>query len=156
MIAELRRVHRRASIALAFAVPVILVAAIAARPEAPVNASLPFRSETSEILSTQPLVWSRDDIVASAIVSADGSVALAIDAASLANAPSVFVYWLEPGETTEPPAGGRLLGSVHGRGTQRILLPPDAAVRGGTVSLFSLGHDEVVASAVLAGSGGPS
>lgn len=156
MIAELRRVHRCASVALAVAVPVILTAALAVRPDDPVNASLPVDTYTSEILVTHPLFWSRPDIRAELVVATDGSAAISIDVPSLAVEPSVLVYWLETDETSEPPAAGRLLGAVRGSGIQRIVLPADAAIRGGTVALFSLGHDEVVASAAIAGSGGQS
>jgi hypothetical protein len=156
MIAELRRVHRFSSVALAVAVPVVFAAAIGARPDAPVNASLPSVAHDPYARATHPLAWSRPDIRAELVLAADDSSTVSIDASSLAVEPTVLVYWLETGETSEPPAAGRLLGAVRGTGPQTIALPAGAALRGGSVALYSLAHEEVVATAMIAAQGGPS
>lgn len=153
MIAPLRRWHRRAFGALAIAVPAILVAAIAARPDAPVNAALPSDSQSGQVRATRQLAWSRTDVDSDLSITAVGAD-ISIEAGSLATEPNVLVYWLEAGESEEPPAAGRLLGAVRGTGRQRIPLPADAAARGGRLALYSLAHDEVIATATLAASGG--
>lgn len=154
MIAPLRRLHRRASVALAIAVPALLVAAIAARPGIPVNANLPSSAHAAQVRATQRLVWSRPDIVSSLDFTADGSTEVVLDAQSLAAEPGVLVFWLETADTSDPPAAGRLLGAVRGTGRQRIPLPAEAATRGGRLALYSLGHDEVIATATIDASGG--
>lgn len=154
MIAELRRWHRRAFGVLAFVVPAILVAAIAARPDAPVNAALPSDSQPSQVRATRQLEWSRPDVVSSLELTTEGATEIAIDARSLATEPSVLVYWLDPNDPSDPPAAGRLLGAVRGTGRQRIPLPADAATRGGRLALYSLAHDEVIATATIVATGG--
>lgn len=154
MIAPLRRLHRRACVALAVAVPALLVAAIAARPGIPINEVLPSDSQPPQVRAAKPVEWSRPDIVSSLEFTAGGATEIAIDARTLAVDPSVLVYWLEPGETSEPPMTGRLLGAVRGAGRQRLSLPADSAIRGGRLALFSLAHDEVIATATIDATGG--
>ena len=156
MIAELRRVHRFSSVTLAVAVPVVFAAAIAARPEAPVNASLPSGTRASDARAKHPLAWTRPDIRAELALAPDGTSTVSIDASTLAVEPTVLVYWLETGETSEPPAAGLLLGAVRGTGPQTIALPAGATLRGGSVALYSLAHEEVVSTATIAAQGGPS
>ena len=154
MIAPLRRWHRRAFGVLAFVVPAILVAAIAARPEAPVNAALPSDSQPSPVRAARQIAWSRPDVVSSLELRTDGATEIAFDPQSLATEPSVLVYWLDPDDPSDPPAAGRLLGAVRGTGRQRFLLPADAATRGGRLALYSLAHDEVIATATIVSTGG--
>lgn len=154
MIAPLRRWHRRAFGVLAIAVPAILVAAIAARPDAPVNAALPSDVQPSQVRETIQLAWSRPDVVSTLVLTIAGATEIALDAQSLATEPTVLVYWLDPNDASDPPAAGRLLGAVRGTGRQRIPLPADAATRGGRLALYSLAHDEVIATATIAATGG--
>ena len=154
MIAELRRWHRRAFGALAVAVPAILVAAIAARPDVPVNAALPSDTRPAQVRATRQLAWSRPDVVSSLELTTEGATEIAFDSQSLATEPSVLVYWLDPNDPSDPPSAGRLLGALRGTGRQRIPLPADAATRGGRLALYSLAHDEVIATATIAAMGG--
>ena len=154
MIAPLRRWHRHAFGVLAIAVPAILVAAIAARPDAPVNAALPSDVPPSQLRVSRPLAWSRLDVVSSLEITNAGASEIALEAQSLATEPTVLVYWLDPNDASDPPAPGRLLGAVRGTGRQRIPLPADAATRGGRLALYSLAHDEVIATAAIAATGG--
>lgn len=155
MIAELRRVHRFASAALAVAVPVVFAAAIASRPGLPVNTSLPSGLPATEVVSTTPLAWSSPGISGELARHADGRIALDLDARSVATTPDVLVYWLEPDDASDPPESGSLLGSIRGSHRQLIDLPAGAAERGGRLALYSLAHDEIVATSTFAPSGGP-
>ena len=154
MIAELRRTHRFASVALAVAVPVVFAAAIASRPDLPVNSLLPSGTYAPDAVSTIPLAWSHPDVSGELARRADGRIALDIDARSIATAPDVLVYWLEPNDKTDPPEAGSLLGALRGTHRQLIDLPAGAAERGGRLALYSLTHDEIIATSTVAPSGG--
>ncbi|MCC6744287.1 MAG: hypothetical protein IT175_10550 [Acidobacteria bacterium] len=154
MIAPLRRWHRRATAALAIAVPAMLGTALFGRPEAPVNASLPSSRPATGAVSTEPVQWSRPDIAASLVRYIDETHEIAVDARTLATEPDVLAFWLESGDAGEPPMAGRLLGAVRGTGIRRFALPGGAASHGGRIALYSLGRDEVIATAAIGGAGG--
>lgn len=154
MISELRRIHRFASVALAAAVPVFFAAAIASRPGPPVNASLPSGVPATEVVSTTPLAWSRPEVSGELARRADGRIALDLDARTVATTPDVLVYWLEPSDAADPPESGSLLGSIRGSHRKLIDLPTGAEERGGRLALYSLAHDEIVATSTVVPSGG--
>lgn len=151
MIAPLRRRHRLRTAALLVAVPVLLALALAARPspprvEARPAALAPGPDPRGGDVETLP-VFGEFDVTVHAWQTADGPVIGITPGEPLAR-PAVLVYW-----TPAPPGDGLpddalLLGAVADRG-RTYAVPPAAAGRDGHLVLYSLGHQEVVASGEL-------
>jgi hypothetical protein len=70
--------------------------------------------------------------------------------------PDLLAYWVDDRPPQAPgggslPENARLLGSVAGAGTYRFSLPESASHPSGTVLLYSLARNEVVAGSSLGG-----
>ena len=152
MIAPLRRRHRWMTASLAAVLPVLSVAALAARPDEPLAERLPsslaapaageVEADLGELLA-DPAVAVR--------ARTDGAAwRLELDPARPIALPEVLVYW-----SASPSAGGGLpedaylLGGLAGDRARSFALPADALGRAGALVLYSLGHQQVVASTRL-------
>lgn len=151
MIAPLRRRHRLTVASLAVALPVLYVVALAARPDEPVVDQLPpalAEAAAGEVdqdfgeLVTDPAVAvrSRTD-GAQWWVELDPGAPIAL--------PEVLVYWTPSTVADRLPEDAFLIGSLAGARARAHGMPRDALGRDGTLVLYSLGHQEVVASAPL-------
>ncbi len=154
MTRNLRRAHRIGTLALAILVPPLVAAAILARRPVPPVTTIPpslivdvdaLRSELGFIgEAIAPGVRWR---LAPASGSIEETVEFAIDQDP--RIPDLLVYW-SLGDT--PTAGGPLvgesylLGRVADRGVRRFELPNAARGRAGSLVLFSLARNEVVAA----------
>ncbi len=151
MIASLRRRHRLMTATLALAVPVLYVVALAARPDEPV-AELPAalaEPPAGEVdkdlgeLFTDPRVVVRSR--------SDGSDWwIELDPARPIARPEVLVYWSRSSATAgRLPADAYLLGSLAGDRARAFTVPAGALGRAGSLVLYSLGAQEVIAATRL-------
>jgi len=163
MIAPLRGRHRLMIGLIAPLVIVLFVLALKARPSLPVMDEPPAAlvepsPGDGEVLFERPELFSRPAIAGRVRATATG-LQLELEPREAPRLPSVLVYWTA---AASPPsiadlASARLLGPLDDTRTQVFPLPDSA--RGGYLVLYSLGHQELVASAELpelASAGSPS
>lgn len=150
MIRPLRRVHAASFCVLAVALPVGLAAAIAARPDIPVQPSLPAVGPAANSSPRAPsegrlqvgevsVRWRSfdDDRLATRVIELTPS-------ADLLLADALVVY-SSSGSTDVPPQGAMTLGSLRGAQTVRMELPRGAL--GGRLHLYCAAEDRWIASA---------
>lgn len=151
MIAPLRRRHRLTTTLLAIVVPVLYVVALAARPDEPV-AELPAAlAETPPgnvdndfgELFTDPAI-----VVRSRHDGADWWIEL--DPKRPVVSPETLVYWTRSSATAgQLPEDAYLIGSLAGDRSRTFAMPKNALGLAGSLVLYSLGAQEVVASTRL-------
>ena len=150
MIAPLRRRHRVVVTLLLIAVPVGLVLALSARPPLPTTETLP------NALADGPGSGGGDvesyDVFGELGIAvrgfhAAGAVLELTPSQPLAR-PDVLVYWAETAASDRLPTGAILLGALSDR-ARTYSVPATAASRAGHLVLYSLAHQEVVASGAL-------
>ncbi len=150
MIAPLRRRHRLMTASLAVVVPVLYVVALTARPDEPVAqlpaalASPPAGELDNDFgeLFTDPQIVVRSR--------SDGTTWwLELEPRRPIARPEVLAYWSRSAATGRLPEDAYLIGSLTGDRTRAFELPREALGRAGTLVLYSLGHQEIVASTRL-------
>lgn len=141
MIARLRRRHASLIGSVTIVVPVLVVLALALRPEAPIMVTAGTVPATDE--------WTPLDPGESlhALLESEGNrewLHLVREGAFVA--PDVLVYWSsERIAADEPfPVSAVLLGALEGVGAQTLNLP--ARDVSGVLTLYSLGHQAIVAT----------
>jgi hypothetical protein len=139
--------------ALLAVVPLLYLAAVAARPEAPVMAELP-----APLAGDAPagrLLLEADDLFDRVPITVrlragddgDGRILELTPRAPLAEPEALAYYSGEPSGAGLPPAAV-LLGAMDGTRPRTFPLPA-AAAGGGWIVIYALGHQEVVATAEL-------
>jgi hypothetical protein len=159
MISRLRARHRRMVVTLAVALPIVLVMGVMVRPETPEALPLPGALLALEVVAPEVL-WERDDLwdglpIVTRWRGAGGvPVAVELQLTAPLQRPEVLLYWSPTlGADAEAlPETSHLLGALGGVGTRRHALPEAARSGEGHLLLYSLGHDNVFASAALPGS----
>ncbi len=148
MIAPLRRRHRRVSIGLALVLPVLYFAALRARSTVPATNALVETVERAYAVDgadggarTLDVAW--EGAVIETRLQNGGRV-LELAAREDPKKPDVLVYWRP--RAAEAPF---LLGSLAGTQPRRYELPSEALESAGTLELYSLAHDEIVARGAL-------
>ena len=160
MIAPLRRRHRLMTMALAIAVPVLYVVALAARPDEPVTPQLPAAlapapagevdNDFGELFSDPPIVVrSRTDGSRQRRAGVPPKWWLELEPRAPLARPEVLVYWSKSPATDRLPEDAWLIGGLAGDRVRAFELPLEAMGLAGYLVLYSLGHQEVVASAEL-------
>jgi hypothetical protein len=155
------RVHRRrhlwAFAILAFVLPTILVAALAARRTPPVVASAP-TALTDPTLDTWVALDSSEAQVREApirirllapLTSATPTrLGVELEPAGAIGRPDVLVYWIgtSPGVSEVLPAEALLIGSIGGARPRRFELPQPALQASGSLVLYSAAHREILAT----------
>ncbi len=151
MIAPLRRRHRVMVTLLLIAVPVGLVLALAARPPVPVVEGLPAALAAGPGFGGGDVesydVFGELGVAVRSYHAADGAVLELTPAEPLAR-PDVLVYWSGETASDRLPDGAVLLGALSDR-ARTYSVPAAAAGRAGHLVLYSLGHQEVVASGAV-------
>ena len=155
MIAPLRRRHRWLTASLALVVPVLYVVALAARPGEPVVEELPAPlAEAAGGQVEQDLGELFGDPAVAGRSRSDGyDWWLELTPAEPIAQPEVLVYWSRSEVEGGLPEEAYLLGGLAGDRTRTWRLPHEILGLSGTLVLYSLGHQEVVASASLPGIG---
>ena len=160
MIAPLRRRHRRMTAALALAVPALYVLALSGRPPEPVAETLPSAlagdPPPGEVVNEYGALFI-GQAVAVRLRGGGSPWWIELEPREPVTRPEVLVYWTPetPAVADRLPADAFLLGALAGRRTLAFALPEDALGRAGQLVLYSLGHQEVVASAPLPAIGEP-
>lgn len=158
MIRRLRRRHLRLVTGVAVIAAAGVVAALAARPEWPL-APAPAAPATAVPMGEWEGLWEGAELTTRLAADAAGTLRLDLDldldATGDPAVPDPLVYWSpEPAQPGGPlPAGSVLAGALVDGRARGLGLPPDAA--GGTLVLYSLAHQRVVATATLPGAGLP-
>ena len=151
MIAPLRRRHLRLVVALAIVAPVVLLAALDARPPAATTDSIPAAlAERDPRPSSSPdfessEVFEHQNLRLRAWLQSDGAI-LSLEAESPLTAPDLLLYGspqaAESGASL--PAGAVFLAAVPGHGERAFVVPPGAPTD--HLLLFSLAWGQVVDS----------
>lgn len=150
MIRPLRQRHRHMVIALGVTLPIAFAAGIAARRTVPQHATLPpaLSSWTQRFTATD---YERGDLFGNAPVrvrlwreQGTGRYAVAFSAAKDFLKPDLLAYWIEghPKVADTLPPEARLLGAFI---AGPLVLPTEAAITDGSLILFSLANQELVA-----------
>jgi hypothetical protein len=156
VIRALRVRHRAAALAMAVGLPVLVVAALAARVPGPV------------VGSANPVVVPAGPVVAEIHGQrADGSrllvrvhgagtlperaVAVSVPVGALGGLGEVLAYWAAEGDARDVDRGA-LLGAL--RADVPVVLPAGVDGTSGVLVLYDLAHAEVVATVALEGAGG--
>lgn len=152
MIAPLRRRHRLWTSTLAAAVPVLYVLALAARPQPPVADLPPVLAGADgggEVVREAADLFSVHAVTVR-VRRATGGWQIELEPRAPIASPEVLVYW-SPSAPAAPalPVEAFLVGSLAGRRARVFGLPPAALGRDGWLVLYSLGHQEVIDTAVL-------
>ena len=151
MIAKLRRRHRFLLIGLAPIALGVLVSALAARAPTPRVAALPVVAAVAE---GGAVLWEREDLFPSWPARVTGRAGRVIELKALRPLirPDVLVYWTPTAKAglATLPEDAHLVGRIDGTTVQRFPLPAHGRpVPDGALVLYSLGHQEVVTSALL-------
>ena len=161
MIAGLRRRHRIWIGLLALVVPAGFLLGVLGREEPRVLDALP-----ATLLGldggTARTIWEHEDLfgtvpVTVSLLSTPGTTGrlLELSPRSDPRRPDVLVYWAPASAPADQLAeGAYLLGRLAGTRAQHFALPPEASAESGRLYLYSLGHQELLDSALLQG-GGP-
>ena len=144
MIQPLRTVHRLAFVALAFVLPVVIVAGLAVRRPRLASGSSPVRLPASaQLLRDSGTLWPKHVMRTEFYTDSShpGDIEVLLVPAEELNEPDLLLYWsMEPPSGDPLPAGARLMGPfITGK---PFALP--LSVRGsGYLVLFSLPHQTV-------------
>jgi hypothetical protein len=150
MIQPLRQRHRRVFAVLGFGLPIAFILGAAARRAVPAIEALPpeLHASTPTFTATD---WDRGDLFDSSPVRvrlwrdlASDRVAVGLQGARSFVKPDLLVYWIggHPTATGQLPADATLLGAFMGG---PLLLPRTAATEEGSLILYSLADQAVVA-----------
>lgn len=160
MIAPLRRRHRLTTTVLALAVPVLYGIALTGRPAEPTADALPpalaGASPAGELIHDYGALFA-GQAVATRLRGAGPDRWIELEPRGPIARPEVLVYWTP--ETAGPadrlPQDAFLLGALAGLRPRTFAVPAGALGRDGRLVLYSLGHQEVVATAQLPAVGAP-
>lgn len=157
MISPLRKRHRTIISVLMVIVPVLFVGALLVRPEIPVMETTPDLHVTDTLVYEQVLfeaddLWGEKAITTRLKGDQTPALHLAIELEpeTPLNLADPLVYWDPSGATTgQLPASAYLLGPMPGTGSRQFSLPDTARFINGRLLLYSLAHQELIASATL-------
>ena len=147
MIQPLRTVHRHGFVALAFALPMVIVAGIAARRPRPPSGGPAVQLPGSAHLVNSGTLWPKQAIRTEfySYSSRPGEIDVVLIPAEELNEPDLLLYWsVDPPSGDFIPAGARLLG--HFIAGKPFVLPLSVD-RSGYLFLFSLPHQTVFETA---------
>ena len=151
MIRERRQVHGRIFSVLVGLVPALLAAGLLVRPEMPPAFQLDERLTSAAGLALSASAASSPVTVDSYLfaVSVDESSGVApvvsIRPTTPIFKPDVLVYWTGTGEGNDLPADAILAGALSKDVHQKLTLPAEAAGGRGSILVYSLPHQEVLA-----------
>ena len=140
----LRTVHRFAFVALAFVLPLVIVAGLAARRPGLASGSPPAQLAVSaQLVRKSGALWPKHAMRTEFYSDSDrpGEIDVVLIAAEELNEPDLLLYWsVDPASEDSLPAGARLVGPFVAR--KPFVLPLSVSGSGYFV-LFSLSHQTV-------------
>jgi hypothetical protein len=154
MIRALRQRHRRTFAVLSASLPLVFAAALMARPEGMDSVPLPatFRPPTLETPSlpwpgTSPVLGDGFATVTGYRVD-EGKLWLDLDIGELPAFPGLILYWLPSAVETGAalPDGARLVQPLASHVQRSVPLTPAALQADGWLALYSLGHQQIIAT----------
>ena len=155
MIAQLRRRHRQAAVAMALIIPGVYTTALLARRAPAIETAFPTPAPPAVgrvVIAAQGAV---SGIPVSATV--DRSGVLLLTAATPLRQPDLLLYWTEDARSLSDslPPDAILLGQVGGERGEFFRLPMARNNRAGQLLFFSLGHGQTVGSIALPAGSAP-
>ncbi len=151
MIHSRRLAHRRSALALAGALPLVLAAGLALRPELPSQSPAPARLlaeagfATPAVGTSIPLETDVARYEIEILGAPEGALELALRPVEVILAPDLLVYWIANAEADALPGSGAvLLGSLSGTSRRRLALPAAARGAEGQIAVYSLSHGALV------------
>jgi hypothetical protein len=139
MIQPLRTAHRRVFLALAFALPIVLLIGLGARRQLSSNpAEL---SASFHLVKSRADFWKKHGLQTAFYINSDSppQIYLSITELELPE-PDLLLYWSHEDGANSLSAGAQLLGAIApGRP-----FPLDSSLKSGYLVLYSLAHQQVV------------
>lgn len=158
MISPLRKRHRMMISVLMVIVPVVFIGALLVRSEIPAMEAVPDLHAHDTLDYSQVLFEAADLWGEAAIItrlkgdqSAPTHLAVELEPQRPLNLADPLVYWDPSGTATtnQLPTSAYLLGPMPGSGTRQFSLPDTARFIDGRLLLYSVAHQELLASATL-------
>lgn len=153
MIRSHRRAHRVVSLVLLAVLPALVVFGLVTRKPPPTLAELPPQLRAQVVAPQMTLRFASDswwpDLPITSYLFADsGSYLLFLFLEQVIPYPDVLVYWSEspPADLGPPDANAVLLGALSAVSVARFDLAPQLVESGGTLFLYSLGHQRQIGS----------
>lgn len=159
MIHPLRRRHRWITMALAVGLPIAFIAGLAVRKPIPTTENAPSALMAPPDIVFSQLLFDKSDLWANLKITtrlyADQQparqLAVELHPQDDLKAPDLLVYWHpEPAVQTEQlPDEAYLLGALAGTQMGRFILPAPALTQEGSLILYSLAHQKIIATTTL-------
>ena len=153
MIRSRRSAHRYVFGALAVALPVVFIAGSSLRPDVPrvgdeaEDLLLAFDYPRSD---ATPVLRNSGDFEVAVLRSPEQSAEVFLRPRVSALRPDVLVYWTAGSDATDVlPTDAVLIGGLAGTRARLLELPPAFEDTPGAIALYSLGHQEVIATIAL-------
>lgn len=157
MITSLRNRHRVIVTALAFFVPIVFISGLMIRNPIPPSDRLPtihtdLGTEQASVLYEDKNLWKGQAITARVVAIEHNRSTLFLELQGTRNLaePDLLVYWSESQPLPERLAENAiLLGKLNGVQVERLPLPERASDIRGYLTIYSLAHRKIVATAEL-------
>jgi hypothetical protein len=159
MIQPLRRRHLGMMTAIAIILPIVFIAGLAVRKPIPATESLPSALMTPPAISFSHLLFEKSDlwtdlkITTRVYAGQQPAEHLAVELypQSYLKIPDLLVYWHpQPSiQTGKLPDDAYLLGVLAGTHKLRFILPEPAMTQDGSLILYSLAHQKIIAATTL-------
>jgi hypothetical protein len=159
MIHPLRRRHRWMMTAITIILPIIFIAGLTVRKPIPATENLPTVSMTPSAISFSQLLFEKNDLwpglKITTRVYADQQpverLAAELHPQDYLKIPDMLVYWHAhlSMQTDKLPDDVYLLGALAGTQKLRFILPEPATTQDGSLVLYSLARQKIIAAAML-------
>jgi hypothetical protein len=157
MITSLRNRHRIIITALAFFIPIVFVSGLMIRKPVPPSDRLPiiqtdFATEQASVLYEDKNLW-KGQAMTTRVVAIDrnrSNLFLELQGTRDLAEPDKLVYWSESQPLPDRlPENALLLGELSGMRVEQLSLPERASAIRGYLTIYSLAHRKIVATAEL-------
>lgn len=159
MIQPLRRRHCWMMAAITIVLPIVFVAGLAVRKPIPATENVPAALMTPAAISFSHLLFERSDLWTDLKITtrvyADQQpaehLAVELHPQDYLKIPDMLAYWRpQPSiQTDQLPDNVYLLGALAGAQKLRFILPEPAMTQDGSLILYSLAHQKIIAATML-------
>ncbi len=159
MIQPLRRRRRWMMAAITIVLPVVFIAGLAVRKPIPATEDTPSALTVPQAISFSHLLFEKTDlwpdlkIITRVYADQQPAERLAVELhpQDYLKIPDLLVYWHpQPAiQTDKLPDDAYLLGALAGTKTLRFILPEPAMTQDGSLILYSLAHQKIIATTML-------